>query len=169
MAEDLFVIREGKCDDLGDVHEMMNELFRFQHLNCHPMPLEVLKSDSGLLDGQSNKYFHLLVAEEKSSGQLVGYAIYYFWLKTSLGKILYLEDLYIRESARRHKLGLALMKRVAQVADQVKAVKIKLHVLDWNPARKFYENLGAKYHGVVYNGWLEYDMDSEVTSKLAHH
>ena len=88
--------------------------------------------------------FRSLIAEV--GGQSAGYAIFYRCYSTWTGPGIFLEDLYVRESFRGQGVGKALMRQVAQIAQQEGAQCIRLDVLDWNkPAIRFYESLGGKY------------------------
>src|SRR4029077_12130776 len=75
-----------------------------------------------------------------------GFALFFPNYSTFLGKPgLYLEDLFVRPEFRGRGLGLALMKRLAQLANARGCGRMEWSVLDWNqPAIDFYESLGAK-------------------------
>ena len=80
-----------------------------------------------------------------------GFALFFPNYSTFLGKPgLYLEDLFVRPEYRGQGLGLALMKRLAQIAVERGCGRFEWSVLDWNePAIGFYESLGAK----LMDGW----------------
>jgi GNAT superfamily N-acetyltransferase len=75
---------------------------------------------------------------------------------------LFLEDIFITEAARRHGVGRQLMTALARIALERGWTRIDFHVLDWNPARGFYERLGFE-HG---REWLRYGADAEGLKRL---
>lgn len=75
-----------------------------------------------------------------------GFALFFSnfstWLSTSG---IYLEDLYVRPSARRCGLGRALLEALARIAAERGCGRLEWAVLNWNaPAIAFYERFGAK-------------------------
>jgi GNAT superfamily N-acetyltransferase len=79
-------------------------------------------------------------------GQTVGFALFFRNFSTFLGRPgLYLEDLYVRESARGQGIGRALLGHLAALARERGYGRMEWSVLDWNqPAIDFYESLGAR-------------------------
>jgi GNAT superfamily N-acetyltransferase len=97
-------------------------------------------------------------------GEPAGAALFHTRFSTWLGRPgLYLEDLYVTESARRHGVGRRLLARLAAIAVERGWGRIDFHVLDWNPARHFYERLGMAHHAE----WLRYGGDEAVLRRLA--
>jgi GNAT superfamily N-acetyltransferase len=94
-----------------------------------------------------------------------GFALFFPNYSTFLGKPgLYLEDLFVRPEYRGRGLGLALMKRLAQIAVERGCGRFEWSVLDWNePAIKFYESLGAK----LMDGWSIVRVNGEALTMLA--
>ena len=85
--------------------------------------------------------FEALVAT--LDGEPVGFALFYPVFSTWLGRPgMFLEDLYVRERARRNGIGRALLSRLAAVAVERGYGRLHFNVLDWNPAKGFYERLG---------------------------
>ena len=85
-----------------------------------------------------------VIAETK--GQALGFALFFRNFSTFLGKPgLYLEDLFVRESARGQGIGRALLEHVAAIARERGYGRMEWSVLDWNrPAIEFYEAIGAR-------------------------
>jgi GNAT superfamily N-acetyltransferase len=67
------------------------------------------------------------------------------------------------EAARRHGVGRRLMARLAAIAIERGWSRIDFQVLDWNPARRFYERLGL----VPVGDWLRYGGDEAALRLLA--
>jgi GNAT superfamily N-acetyltransferase len=78
-------------------------------------------------------------------GAPVGYAITFFTYSSFLAlPTLFLEDLFVLPSARRHGVGRAFFRLLAAEAVQEKCGRMEWMVLDWNQlAIDFYERLGA--------------------------
>jgi GNAT superfamily N-acetyltransferase len=89
----------------------------------------------------------VLIAERLDGSEVVplGFALFFQNYSTFLAKPgIYLEDLYVRESARGLGAGLKLMASVAARAVQLGCGRFEWSVLDWNqPAIDFYRKLGA--------------------------
>jgi len=94
-----------------------------------------------------------------------GFALFFPNYSTFLGKPgLYLEDLFVRPEYRGQGLGLALMKRLAQIAVERGCGRFEWSVLDWNePAIGFYKSLGAK----LMDGWSIVRVNGEELTRLA--
>ncbi len=78
-------------------------------------------------------------------GEVVGFALWFRTFSTWTGRPgIWLEDLYVRPSARRRGLGRALVRTLAAEAAEAGMARLEWSVLDWNaPARAFYASLGA--------------------------
>ena len=73
----------------------------------------------------------------------VGFALFFPNYSTWEGKPgLYIEDIFVEESARGSGIGRMLIAAVAKIAESRGCARIDLAVLDWNPARGFYNRIG---------------------------
>ena len=107
-------------------------------------------------------HFETLIAELDDVP--VGMALFHPRFSTWTGTpTVYLEDLIVREAARGHGVGRRLMARLAKLALERGWVRIDFHVLDWNPARGFYEKLGFDHH----HEWLRYGAAKGWLERLA--
>ena len=84
-----------------------------------------------------------LIGEQ--DGQPQGFALFFHNFSTFLcRKGLYLEDLFVRPSARGTGLGKQLLQRLAQIAVERECGRFEWSVLDWNvDAQAFYQRMGA--------------------------
>jgi GNAT superfamily N-acetyltransferase len=75
----------------------------------------------------------------------VGFALFFHNFSTFLcQKGLYLEDLFVRPTARGTGLGKLLLQRLAQIAVERDCGRFEWSVLDWNvDAQAFYARMGA--------------------------
>src|SRR5215213_7678506 len=97
-------------------------------------------------------------------GEPAGFAVFHSRFSTWLGRpSMYLEDLFVVETARRHGVGRRLIVRLAAIAIERGWGRIDFQVLDWNPARGFYERIGLGKVG----DWLRYGGDEATLRRLA--
>jgi GNAT superfamily N-acetyltransferase len=132
-----FSIRKARESDYPEVLGLIKELALFEKA-----PEKVTNTVELMRDEKD--YFHCLVAETDNH-EIVGMAIYFFAYYTWVGKSLYLEDLYIKESYRRLKLGSVLLDKVFDVAKAENCKRVRWQVLKWNEsAIKMYSKNGAE-------------------------
>jgi GNAT superfamily N-acetyltransferase len=98
-------------------------------------------------------------------GEVVGCALWFLNFSTWDGKHgLYLEDLYIRPSARGSGLGKALLSALAEECVRNGYTRLQWWVLDWNePAIGFYTSLGA----VPMDEWTVFRVSDAALNQLA--
>ena len=134
------VIRYATSKDCAAILHFIRELAEYERL-AH----EVVADESQLratLFGVKPAA-EVLLAE--LAGEPVGFALFFQSYSTFLAKPgLYLEDLFVRPTARSKGIGGALMSALARIAVQRHYGRFEWSVLDWNaPALKFYASLGA--------------------------
>jgi GNAT superfamily N-acetyltransferase len=80
------------------------------------------------------------------NNECAGFAVFFATYSTFLAESgLYLEDLYVKPQQRGKGIGLALLKRFAEIAVERSCGRLEWQVLNWNqPAIGFYRKLGAK-------------------------
>jgi len=106
--------------------------------------------------------FECLIAELHE--RPVGFALFFTNFSTWEGRPgIYLEDLYVDEEVRGHRVGHALMAALARLAVERGGARLDFAVLDWNPARHFYSRVGAAHM----QGWLPYRLTGEPLRALA--
>ena len=98
-------------------------------------------------------------------GTVVGFALWYVTFSTWKGRPgLWLEDLFVRPSARGSGLGTALLQELARVCVARGYARFEWWVLDWNaPAIGFYRSLGA----VPQDEWTTFRVDGDALQALA--
>lgn len=93
-----------------------------------------------------------------------GFALYFNNFSTFLGKPgIYIEDLYVMPEYRGNGVGRALLRHIASIAVKNGFGRVEWWVLNWNPARKFYEKIGAE----SMDEWVVYRLTGEKLEKLA--
>lgn len=97
-------------------------------------------------------------------GKEVGFALWFHNFSTFVGRPgLYLEDLYVKPEYRKLGIGKALMAYCASKGVERGCGRMEWWVLDWNPAKNFYEMLGAK----AMDEWTTYRLDRERMRELS--
>jgi GNAT superfamily N-acetyltransferase len=105
---------------------------------------------------QEKEFFQCLVAVAENK-EIVGIALYFFAYYTWVGKSLYLDDLYVKESFRKHKVGTALLNRTFEIARSENCKRVRWQVLNWNKnAIQLYKKCGAE----IDSEWLNCSFDS---------
>lgn len=76
------------------------------------------------------------------SPSVVGLAMCSF-IYTWEGKTLFLNDLFVSSSHRSHGIGKTLFKHILKYAKDYGYNCMDFYVVNWNPATKLYEKMGA--------------------------
>uniref|UniRef100_A0A182Q4L8 N-acetyltransferase domain-containing protein n=1 Tax=Anopheles farauti TaxID=69004 RepID=A0A182Q4L8_9DIPT len=97
--------------------------------------------------------------------KLIGYAICYYSYSTWQGKSLALEDIYIRPAYRGNGYGEVFFRALAQHARDMRCSRLDFHVLNWNPATKFYRRMGA-VDLTEAESWHFYRMQKDAIDRL---
>ena len=152
-------IRSATASDTGLLLQLIHELAAYEK-----QPEAVLATEADLRRhgfGPNPKFEALLAfADEKPAG----FALFFTNFSTWLGKPgLYLEDIFVSESARRLGVGRMLMTRLAAIAVERDYGRFDFSVLHWNPARGFYERLGFRHMAE----WLYYRAEGKALRRLA--
>jgi GNAT superfamily N-acetyltransferase len=79
-------------------------------------------------------------------GADIGFALFFHNFSTFAGRRgLYLEDLYVKPTARGHGVGKALLLHLVALARERNCARMEWAALEWNtPAIDFYKGLGAE-------------------------
>ena len=152
-------IRSATADDVPLILEFIKALARFEN---EPDAVKTTPEDL-LRDGFGERpQFEVLIAERHEKS--VGFALFFATYSTWEGRpSLYLEDLFVVESARKHGVGRALMAKLAAICVERGYQRLELQVLDWNPARKFYHRLDMSHM----DEWLPYRLSGQALHALA--
>lgn len=133
-------IRRANADDVPLLFRLIKELAEFERIPHEVLATEEIIRES--LFGESPAAAAILA---ELDGKPAGFAVYFDNFSTFVGKAgLYIEDLYVRPEYRGRGIGKALFLRCAEMATERGLGRVEFAVLDWNPAREFYERFGAR-------------------------
>jgi GNAT superfamily N-acetyltransferase len=134
-------IRAARIEDVALLGTMIGEFAEFEHEREHV----TIREEDLARDGfGENPRFRTLIAEWE--GQPAGYAVFFPYFSTWIGRGMFLEDLFVREKFRGRGIGKVLLAEVARVAVDEQCCGIHWEVLDWNEkAIGLYKALGAEF------------------------
>ncbi|MBC8259677.1 MAG: GNAT family N-acetyltransferase [SAR324 cluster bacterium] len=135
-----FEIRQAEVEDVPEILALIKALAEYEHLSDEVVATEELLEIT--LFGV-NSPAEVQIAYDKE--QVLGFSLYFRTFSTFLGRPgIYLEDLYVRESARGKGVGEALLQVTAKRTREIGGGRLEWSVLSWNePAIKFYQKMGA--------------------------
>ena len=161
-AHPLLSIRPATIDDVPLIRQLIAELAEYERL------ADAAQATDDDLRAQlfgAHPAAEVLIGE--IDGEAAGFALFFHNFSTFLGKRgLYLEDLFVRPTARGSGLGKHLMATLARIAVQRDCGRFEWSVLDWNaPAIGFYRTLGA----VGMDEWTVQRLEGDALHALASH
>ncbi|MEZ5007610.1 MAG: GNAT family N-acetyltransferase [Chitinophagales bacterium] len=149
-SQDIY-IRPAQQNDLSAAYALIKELALFEK-----EPNEPTNSFNQFKEDFSKNQFECLVAI--NSENIIGIALYFWGYSTWKGKMLFLDDLVVKEEFRKNKVGSQLFNAIMKVAKEESANLVKWQVLDWNtPAIKMYEKVNAIFD----TGWWNCKLEKE--------
>ena len=153
------VVRSATIKDVGLLHRFSVDLATYEdEPHAVTSTPDTLARDGFGRDPQ----FAALIAERGETA--VGYVLYTFnYSVWTAARGIFIEDIWVVPGERRGGVARALMQALAQECAAQGYRRIDLNVLDWNPARAFYEKLGFRW----IRNWLPYRLSGEALEKLA--
>jgi GNAT superfamily N-acetyltransferase len=148
-----YLIRRGTEEDAPAIQDLILELAAYER---EPDAVETTPKSLRQDGFGDNPCFQVLVAEHEREG-IVGIALFFIGYSTWKGRMLYLDDLVVREHMRSQGIGRALLDAVMKQAKAQQAKVVCWQVLDWNtPAIDFYKKVGATFQ-TGWNNWRIYE------------
>ncbi len=153
-------VRPARPEDVAEVVAMIRELAAYERVPEAAQATDRLLHAS-LFGPDARVFCH--IAEQ--DGQTVGFALWFVNFSTWLGRHgIYLEDLYVRPTARGRGAGRGLVGALAQICVNRGYRRLDWTVLDWNePARQFYDGLGAR----ALPEWVPYRLCDDALRRVA--
>ena len=147
--------------DVPLIHEFILELAEYER--ALPGEASVTQHDlTETLFGKQPAAEVLIAYLDDTPG---GFALFFHNYSTWLGKRgIYLEDLFVRPAARKHGVGFALLRALAQIALERDCGRVDWAVLNWNElAIDFYKRIGAK----AMDEWTTFRLTGDSLKRLA--
>ena len=153
-------LRFATADDVGLLLQLIRELAAYE--KAPPGAVVATEEDLRRHGFGSERRFEALLA--LVDGEPAAFALFFPDFSTWRGRPgIFLEDLYVREWARGRGVGRRLMARLAAIAMERDWPALHFNVLDWNPARGFYQRLGI----TTRSEWLPHRATGEILRRLA--
>ena len=142
-------IRKASKKDFSAILALIKELAAFEKA-----PEKVTNTPAQM---EKEKDYFLCYVAETNEMEIVGMALYFFAYYTWVGKSLYLDDLYVKESYRGQGIGTKLLTKILEIAKKENCKRVRWQVLNWNkPAIDMYRKCGAS----IDNEWINCDVDA---------
>jgi GNAT superfamily N-acetyltransferase len=153
-------IREAVEQDVPAILEMIQGLAEYEKLG-HLMQATEQKLRQTLFGPKPGAEVLLAFV----GAECAGLALFFPNYSTFLAQPgIFLEDLYVKAHLRGQGAGLALLQRLAQIAEERNCGRVEWEVLDWNePSIGFYTSLGA----IPLDEWTKYRLTGEALARLA--
>ena len=154
------LIRSATPEDGPLILSFIRELADYERL-LHEVKITPSDIDAMLFCEAPKAFCDIAEAE----GEPVGFAFWFYNLSTFEGRHgLYLEDLYVRPSARGRGVGKALLASLAKRCVAENLGRLEWAVLDWNvSAQAFYDSLGA----TTQSQWVTRRLNGEALLRLS--
>ena len=158
-AQPAVLVRPATVDDVELLHRFAVDLSTYEdEPDAVAATPQTLARDGFGKDPQ----FAALIAER--GGTPVGFVLYTFnYSVWTAARGIFVEDIWVVPEERKGGVARALMQALAHECRARGYRRIDLNVLDWNPARGFYEKLGFRW----IRNWLPYRLDGEALDRLA--
>ncbi|WP_405672660.1 GNAT family N-acetyltransferase [Streptomyces canus] len=156
------MIRPATPADIPAIHTLIRELAEYERALEEAKATEEQLHEA-LFGSHPAAYAH--VATDDSTGAVIGYAIWFLNFSTWRGVHgIYLEDLYVRPTARGGGHGKALLTALARICVERGYQRLEWSVLNWNtPAIDFYKALGARPQ----DEWTVYRLTDEALAQAS--
>ncbi|WP_292389542.1 GNAT family N-acetyltransferase [Methanosarcina sp. UBA5] len=146
-------IRAAEIEDVSLILEFVKGIARFENLSHL-----ITATEETLAEAMFGKRPYAEVFFAELDGVPSGFTVFFHNFSTFVGKPgLYIEDIFVKPEFRGKGVGKAMFLHCVKLAKERNCGRMEWAVLEWNPARKFYEHLG----GGPVDGWNIYRMDEK--------
>ncbi|WP_282702937.1 GNAT family N-acetyltransferase [Streptomyces sp. CC219B] len=155
------MIRTATPADIPVIHTLVRELAEYEKAPDEAKATQQQLHEA-LFGDRPAAYAHIAV--DDTTGEPVGFALWFLNFSTWRGVHgIYLEDLYVRPTARGTGHGKALLTELARICVERGYQRLEWSVLNWNaPSIAFYESLGARPQ----DEWTVYRLTDEALLRL---
>jgi GNAT superfamily N-acetyltransferase len=146
-------IRTTGREDVSLILEFVRGIAEFENLSHL-----VTATEETLLESIFGKRSYAEVFFAEIDGIPAGFTVFFHNFSTFVGKPgLYIEDIFVKSEFRGKGIGKAMFFHCVKLAKERDCGRVEWAVLDWNPAREFYEYLG----GSPVEGWHIYRLGAD--------
>lgn len=146
-------IRTAGIEDVPLILEFVKGIAGFENLSHL-----VTATEETLRESIFGKRPYAEVFFAELDGVPAGFTVFFHNFSTFVGKQgLYIEDIFVKPEFREKGIGKAMFLHCVELAKERNCGRMEWAVLDWNPAKEFYEYFGA---GPV-DGWHIYRMNED--------
>jgi GNAT superfamily N-acetyltransferase len=148
-------------DDVPLIRQFILELAEYERATADEVPVTERDLQETLFGARPAAEVLIAYLDERPAG----FALFFHNYSTWLGKRgIYLEDLFVRPSARKHGVGFALLRALARIAIDRDCGRVDWAVLNWNElAISFYKQIGAK----PMDEWTTFRLTGAALEKVA--
>jgi GNAT superfamily N-acetyltransferase len=147
--------------DIPLIREFILELAEYERA----LPGEASVTEKDLADTLFGKRPAAEVLIAYLGDKPAGFALFFHNYSTWLGKRgIYLEDLFVRPTARKHGVGFALLRALTKIAVERNCGRVDWAVLNWNElAIDFYKQIGAR----PMDHWRSFRLSGDALAQIA--
>jgi GNAT superfamily N-acetyltransferase len=146
-------IRIAEIKDVPLILEFVKGLAEFENLSYL-----VKANEESLMKYMFGEKSFAEVFFAEFDGVPAGFTVFFHNFSTFVGKPgLYIEDIFVKPEFRGKGIGKAMFLHCVKLSQERNCGRMEWAVLDWNPARDFYEYLG----GSLVDGWRIFRMDQD--------
>ena len=146
-------IRIAEKEDVPLILEFVKGIAEFEKLSHL-----VTATEESLMESMFGEKSYAEVFFAELDGVPAGFTVFFHNFSTFVGRHgLYIEDIFVKPGFRGKGIGKAMFLHCVKLAKERNCGRVEWTVLDWNPAREFYEYFGA---GPV-DGWHIYRMGAD--------
>jgi len=146
-------IRTAEKEDVPLILEFVKGIAEFENLSDL-----VTAAEESLTESMFGKTPYAEVFFAELDGVPAGFTVFFHNFSTFVGKQgLYIEDIFVKPEFRGKGIGKAMFLHCVKLAKERNCGRMEWAVLDWNPARDFYEHFGANH----VEGWHIYRMSPD--------
>jgi GNAT superfamily N-acetyltransferase len=146
-------IRAAETGDVPLILEFVKGIAEFENLSHL-----VTATEETLEKSMFGKRPYAEVFFAELDGVPAGFTVFFHNFSTFVGKPgLYIEDIFVKPEFRGKGIGKVMFLHCVKLAKERNCGRMEWAVLNWNPAKKFYEHLG----GDPADGWQIYRMKEE--------
>ena len=151
-------IRDATASDVPVILRFIRDIAEFERMSDDVIATESVISETLFGEQPAAKVILAEIGDEPA-----GFAVFFNNFSTFVGRPgMYIEDIFVSEGKRGLGIGEAMMRHLAALARREGCGRMDWAVLRWNPARTFYESLGAE----PLDDWVLYRISGDALERL---